>query len=197
MPTDPPLTPQHRDLLADAARRRDRRLVPPARVAGGARRRLAEKLVALDLAEAVVAADGPIWATTPAGDTMGLRLTAAGLATGAAATGIGGDGTSAPDHARVPAPVEPRSWTKIARVLALLRRAEGADLHTLSSATAWLPHTTRAALTGLRRKGHAILSERREADGRTVYRIAAGTAPEPASTTAGTVGTASSASASN
>ena len=121
MPTDPPLTPQHRDLLADAARRKDRRLVPPARVAGGARRRMAEKLVALGVAEAVVAVDGPIWASTPVGDAMGLGLTAAGLAIGADATGIGGDGTSEPDQERLPAPIEPRSWTKIARVLALLR----------------------------------------------------------------------------
>lgn len=191
MPTDPPLTQQHRDLLTAAGRRPDQRLVPPARVTGGARRRLAEKLVALGVAEAVVAVDGPIWASTPAGDAIGLGLTEAGLAIGAAATGIGGDGTSEPDQERVPAPVEPRSWTKIARVLALLRRGEGADLHTLSSVTAWLPHTTRAALTGLRRKGYAILSERRETDGRTIYRIAAGAAPELACSTAEAASSAS------
>jgi DNA-binding MarR family transcriptional regulator len=38
----------------------------------------------------------------------------------------------------------------------LLQREEGATLGELIDATGWLPHTTRAALTGLRKKGHAI-----------------------------------------
>ena len=38
-------------------------------------------------------------------------------------------------------------------------------------ATGWLPHTTRAALTGLRKKGHAIAKGSRE--NATCYRIAA------------------------
>ena len=37
--------------------------------------------------------------------------------------------------------------------------------------TGWLPHTTRAALTGLRKKGHAIEKTRR--GDVTCYRIAA------------------------
>jgi len=42
------------------------------------------------------------------------------------------------------------------RVLALLRRKEGATLEELVSATGWLAHTTRAALTGLRKAGHTL-----------------------------------------
>lgn len=61
--------------------------------------------------------------------------------------------------------------TKSAMVLDLLRRADGATLAELIDATAWLPHTTRAALTGLRKKGHAI--ERMKRDDQTCYRIAA------------------------
>jgi hypothetical protein len=45
---------------------------------------------------------------------------------------------------------------KAHQVLALLRRQGGATLDELTTATGWLPHTTRAALTGLRKKGHAI-----------------------------------------
>ncbi|UAK25639.1 DUF3489 domain-containing protein [Sphingomonas nostoxanthinifaciens] len=41
-------------------------------------------------------------------------------------------------------------------MLDLLRRDAGATLTELITATAWLPHSTRAALTGLRKKGHAI-----------------------------------------
>ena len=57
-----------------------------------------------------------------------------------------------------PAPARP---SKTADVLALLRRAEGATLDELVAATGWLPHTTRAALTGLRKKGHAITRGKR------------------------------------
>lgn len=67
-----------------------------------------------------------------------------------------------------PAPVR---VTKAAAVLALLARPEGATLAELIEATGWLPHTTRAALTGLRKKGHAI--ERCKRDGATCYHLPA------------------------
>jgi hypothetical protein len=44
-------------------------------------------------------------------------------------------------------------------------------LQTLVQATGWLPHTTRAALTGLRKRGYTVLLERQ--DGKpSLYRIA-------------------------
>lgn len=49
-----------------------------------------------------------------------------------------------------------RMESKTVRALALLRRPEGATIVELVAATGWLPHTTRAAMTGLRKKGHAI-----------------------------------------
>jgi DNA-binding MarR family transcriptional regulator len=55
-------------------------------------------------------------------------------------------------------------------VLGLLRRADGATLDELVTATGWLPHTTRAALTGLRKKGHVV--EKTKRDDATCYRIA-------------------------
>lgn len=60
--------------------------------------------------------------------------------------------------------------SKIEQVLALLRRETGATLSELTDATGWLPHSTRAVLTGLRKKGHLILREKR--DGVSCYRIA-------------------------
>ncbi len=52
-----------------------------------------------------------------------------------------------------------------------MSRTEGATLDEMVAATGWLPHTTRAALTGLRKKGHAIARDKRgEA---TCYHIAA------------------------
>jgi Protein of unknown function (DUF3489) len=60
--------------------------------------------------------------------------------------------------------------TKQARVIALLERDTGATLAELIAVTGWLPHTTRAALTGLRHKGFVLDKSKRE-DGTTVYRI--------------------------
>lgn len=96
---------------------------------------------------------------------MGIFITPAGL------TAIGveddaGDPTPVPD----PSPPAPARQTKAAMVLTLLQRADGATLAALIEATGWLPHTTRAALTGLRRKGHAIAKTRR--DEATCYKVA-------------------------
>jgi len=54
----------------------------------------------------------------------------------------------------------PLQTTKRDLVLALLRQAGGASLADITQATGWLPHSTRAALTRLRKKGHAIESRR-------------------------------------
>jgi len=65
-----------------------------------------------------------------------------------------------------------RAGSKIGSVIALLERKEGATLDEMVAATGWLPHTTRAALTGLRKKGHSI--EKTTRGDVTCYRIAAG-----------------------
>ena len=64
----------------------------------------------------------------------------------------------------------PRDGSKLARVIDLLQRSDGATIPTLTEATGWLPHTTRAALTGLRKRGYAVIRERIGAGG-SVYRI--------------------------
>ena len=64
----------------------------------------------------------------------------------------------------------PRATSKIASVVALLERTEGATLAEMVELTGWLPHTTRAALTGLKKKGHAISKDTR--GDVTCYRIA-------------------------
>ena len=67
--------------------------------------------------------------------------------------------------------MSPRSGTKIAEVVALLQRGDGATLAELVAATGWLPHTTRAALTGLRKRGYAIAIGRTDKPRGSVYRI--------------------------
>ncbi len=72
-----------------------------------------------------------------------------------------------------------RGGTKQARVIALLARDTGATLDELIAATGWLPHTARAALTGLRHKGFVLDRSKRE-DGTTVYRISSAPAAQRA-----------------
>lgn len=76
-------------------------------------------------------------------------------------------GAPTPPTAKQPAKPE----SKIARVIGLLQRAEGATLEEMIVATGWLPHTTRAALTGLKKKGHAVTRDKRGEV--TCYRIVA------------------------
>jgi hypothetical protein len=59
--------------------------------------------------------------------------------------------------------------SKIGTVLCLLLREQGATLDELVTATGWLPHTTRAALTGLKKKGHVIT--RSKTDGVSRYTV--------------------------
>jgi hypothetical protein len=66
---------------------------------------------------------------------------------------------------------QPKRESKIDKVIALLKREQGATLDEMVKATGWLPHTTRAAMTGLKKKGHTIERDKREDV--TCYRITA------------------------
>lgn len=65
----------------------------------------------------------------------------------------------------------PKRETKAEKVIAMLKRKQGATLEEMVQATDWLPHTARAAMTGLKKKGHAI--ERAKVDGVSRYAITA------------------------
>jgi hypothetical protein len=78
------------------------------------------------------------------------------------------------DSVTLPKPVR---TTKQSLLIDLLGREPGAPLAAIVEATGWLPHTARAALTGLRKKGHAI--ERFRSDDETRYRIATAPAGAP------------------
>ena len=64
-----------------------------------------------------------------------------------------------------------KSPSKQQLVATLLLRDEGATLSDMIAATGWLPHTTRAALTGLKKKGYALSSDK--VDGVRTYRAVA------------------------
>jgi len=63
----------------------------------------------------------------------------------------------------------PQRITKTSLLLSMLQHPGGAVMAELTDATGWLPHTVRAALTGLRRKGNVI--DRGTRDGRACYQI--------------------------
>ena len=83
------------------------------------------------------------------------------VASAAAASAIAAESTTPAATAKAP--------SKTSLVLDLLRSPAGASIEELVAATGWLPHTTRAALTGLRKKGHLLISEKVE--GLRRYRI--------------------------
>ena len=65
----------------------------------------------------------------------------------------------------------PKAHSKQQQLAALVVRDEGATLDQMIAATGWLPHTTRAALTGLKKKGYVISSDK--VDGVRTYRAVA------------------------
>ncbi len=62
--------------------------------------------------------------------------------------------------------------TKADTILDLLQRPIGASISELTTATGWQPHSVRAALTGLRKKGHDVVRTKDD-QGVTRYSIAA------------------------
>ena len=153
-------------LLSTAAQRDDGSVYPLSTTLkpGGGTSKAVEALTArgfaeereTDSAEAVRRTDGDV--------RYGVFITSAG----AAAIGLGEP--NGEEHMQVlPTPIA-KGPSKTSLVIDLLGRANGVTLPELIAATGWLPHTTRAALTGIRKKGHQI--ERTKRDGVTCYRIA-------------------------
>jgi predicted ArsR family transcriptional regulator len=60
--------------------------------------------------------------------------------------------------------------TKRALLIGLLERPEGASVAEIGQRLGWLPHTVRAAITGLRHAGREV-TRSKDGSGQTVYRI--------------------------
>ena len=67
-------------------------------------------------------------------------------------------------------PAADKSESKIVKVIALMSRKKGASINEMVKATGWLPHSTHAALSGLRKKG--LMITRTKDDGASRYTIA-------------------------
>jgi hypothetical protein len=179
-------------MLSAAAQRDDRCLLAPQILKGSATQKLATKLIGAGLAKEIKAKPGaPVWRRDEqGGQSYALKLTAAGGRATADGTGLALDemseGTDPPLQvtttgsevveatadvpAAAPSLSAPRDGTKLARVLESLQRDCGATLAELIAATDWLPHTTRAALTGLRKRGYAVTIDRSDKERGSTYR---------------------------
>src|SRR5271155_5724235 len=73
--------------------------------------------------------------------------------------------------ANVPGAERPPASTKRAMLIGMLERPEGASVAEIGQRLGWLPHTVRAAITGLRKAGREVRRSR-DADDRSVYRLA-------------------------
>ena len=181
------LTDTQLRLLSTASQREDRCLIAPKNLKGGAAQKVAAKLLAAGLVREIKAKTRmAIWRhDEETGRAYSLKLTAAGLKAIAvnegdsqptANAGASPKAKKATNMAAAPSPTPeplsptPRQGTKIAGVIALLQRDQGAKLDELIAATDWLPHTARAALTGLRHRGYDVRLERGEKGQASVYR---------------------------
>jgi hypothetical protein len=182
------LSDNQRALLQSAARREDRCFVLPSNLNGGAAQKVAAKLIAGGLAKEIKAKAGaPIWRRDVESDqAYSLKLSAAGAK--AIATSEERSGKPEPEsptqeslpdsmgsseiahHSAEAGKAAPRTGSKLASVMALLCRPEGATIGVLTKATGWLPHTTRAAITGVRKRGYSVVLDR-SAEGASVYRL--------------------------
>jgi Protein of unknown function (DUF3489) len=148
----------------------------------------AAKLIAEGLAKEIKAKGGaPIWRRDAESDqAYSLKLSAAGAKAIAVSEERSGkpapealaqeslpdsmDSSEIAPHAAEAGKAAPRKGSKLASVMALLRRSKGATILALTEATGWLPHTTRAAITGVRKRGYSVVLDR-SAEGASVYRL--------------------------
>jgi hypothetical protein len=182
------LTDSQNAMLRAAAPREDRCLAAPPTLKGGAGRKVAAKLIAEGVAKEIKAkGEAPVWRRDPeSGHAYALKLTAAGvkIASSLEHKAVAGRSETTP-IGTIPEPSDasvstasvdaigkaaPREGSKLASVMAMLLRPEGATILALTEATGWLPHTTRAALTGVRKRGYAVVLERGK-EGKSVYRL--------------------------
>jgi hypothetical protein len=186
-------------LLSAASQRDDHCMVPPTGPKRGHAQKAIVKLLEAGVVKEIRAKPGaPIWRRDgEKGHTYALKLTAAGVKMIAVDETPPSRGAAErrpdplmvsvdpkPESGSAPAafvdranggvastPKLPRRGTKIAWVIELLQSSDGVTLAELVANTGWLPHTARAALTGLRKRGYAVVIDRADRARGSVYRI--------------------------
>ena len=182
-------------ILSAAAQREDRNVLPlPGSLRGGAATKvvgalLSRGLIAETTTDSQTKADAAlnrIWRNDEDGRAILLHITDAGLAaigveseggdsapTGADAASSAEASQDAPAETdRAPKARTPRTGTKQAKLIEMLRAEGGATIDEIVAALDWRPHTVRGALAGALKKklGLTVTSEKVEGRGRC-YRI--------------------------
>jgi hypothetical protein len=176
----PKLTDTQLIVLSRASQRDDGAAVVPDRMNRAAAAKIEASLVAKKLMREVRAKPGvPVWRTTEDGRALALLIMRAGRDALGVEEPTDDHPLTSPVDAQAPEadshePLvsnQPRSGTKQALIVSILSARSGASLIELMEATGWLPHTTRAALTGLRQRGY-VLERMKQNDQPTSWRIA-------------------------
>jgi len=180
------LTDNQLIVLSSAAAREDGIAVVPIKMNKAAASKVAASLVARKLMrEARSKHCMPVWRVdendrssslmiTRAGrDAIGVEDDVAEKSPPASKVDSGLNRSAASERSGIATTVAPRAGTKQAQVIQMLSAKTGATLEALVDATGWLPHTTRAALTGLRKRGFSI-ERSRDGNGPSTYRITTG-----------------------
>jgi Protein of unknown function (DUF3489) len=166
-------------VLSGAIERAEGAATLPERMTEKAAQKLAAALIEKGFAREVRAKAGmPVWRRNEEGRACALVITKLGkeAVKGLSASSVANAASSQTKASSQPERGVPRQGSKLAEVIALLGRKQGAGIEELTSTTGWLPRTTRAALTGLRKRGFVI--ERSSSDqGGSVYRIVKSAAP--------------------
>ena len=191
------LTEMQTTILTKASNRADGFLTRPGSLHGTAAVKVAAKLLDQALVQEVPAKlSWPIWRMDKDGRAFSLKILKAGrmlvqsspdkVASKSGPKDALSASTAKPGEADARAsgiPVtngEGKPGGKREIVLGLLQRQGGASIGDLMAATGWLPHSTRAALTGLRKTGLAIERSQHSEDQTSVYRIVPVNAAEAA-----------------
>ena len=164
------LTTTQRNMLSVAAQREDRCLGPSAELRGSAARAFATKLIDAGLAREIRLKNGlPVWRhDKDTGHDYSLKLTASGMkivSENADTIQPGAD-----THSNFKSS-PPREHSKLSQVMLMLSQEGGSTIEEVSRKMGWLPHTTRATLTGLRKRGIQIIRLTREGERGSSYRI--------------------------
>ncbi len=185
------LTDSQLIVLSKAASREDGLVITPAKMNKAAAAKVGSSLIARKLMRELKTKPGmPIWREDEDGRGISLMITRAGRE----AIGVDDEADSVANkespppstqkrdkaandvrkptrkNVSTPASPSPRKGSKQELVIGLLSDKAGATLDALVDATGWLPHTTRAALTGLRKRGFSI-ERSRNGDKASIYRI--------------------------
>jgi hypothetical protein len=170
-------------ILSRAANRPDNLALPlPDGLHGAAAKMSVTNLIKrgwLEEVDADMRKGEPLWRETGDGHGTTLVITDAGmLAVGiepvvvktiAAVRNHVAEKASSKDPTLTPTP---RSGTKQAEVIALLRRPEGASIAEIVAMTGWLPHTTRGVISGALKKKLSLPVASQKIQGRgTVYTL--------------------------